>query len=112
MRRLSWLASSGGLIGALLIASGCATKHLETESPGLIDPSSLYADLRDDHIRLLGVDRAPRSPPNQPFYVVPFAAFGLAIDAVFVEPCVRLYVYFSGDDARRAAHEMVDVNSA
>lgn len=108
MHRASWFA----WLGSLLVAGGCASKHLETENPGLIDRSDRIADLRDDHIRLLGVDRAPASPLNQPFYVVPFAAFGLVIDGLIVAPCTRLYVYISGDDARRAAHQMVDPDSA
>lgn len=108
MRRLSRCLLS---LSAALLA-GCATHHPQDRTIGLISPAQRQADLRDDRNRLLGVDRAPRVPLNEPIYLIPASAFGAAIDVVFVEPTDQLYKYFTHDNAATAARDMLDENSA
>jgi hypothetical protein len=100
------------LIGLTLIwAGGCATKPAP-QSLGLIPPGERGADLRDDNIRVLGVDRAPPVPFNQPFYDIPGSAFSAGFDYLIVTPTVRLYEYFTNDTPANAARDMLDQQSA
>jgi hypothetical protein len=108
MRRLTPLA----ICALALAAAGCASHRAVQQTVGLIPAREREADLRDDRIRMLGVDRAPAVPPEEPLYQVPFLAFGAGIDFLFVNPTSRLYAHFSGDTPQRAANDMLDENSA
>jgi len=107
MRRLIFSC----LIGfSILIASGCATKPAPV-TIGLIPSGERSADLRDDRIRLLGEDKAPAVPLDEPVYQIPFTAIGAGFDAVFVAPSVRLYMLATGDTAATAARKILDQQS-
>jgi HEAT repeat protein len=108
MRRLNVMAF---LTLALAAACGCAHRQAPQQTIGLIPPAERIADLRDDRVRLLGVDRAPVVPPQEPLYQVPFIAVGAGFDAVFVEPFWQLYRHFTGDNAERAARYMLDTEN-
>jgi HEAT repeat protein len=79
---------------------------------GPVPPAERAADLRDDRIRLLGVDRAPKVQLDVPFYDIPGNALGAAFDAVFISPSIRLYMIFTGDTPATAARQMLDEQSA
>jgi len=122
MRRLSLIVSnapriasalcvSASVVGCLLTV-GCANKPPPAQTVGLIPSGERSADVRDDRNRLLGVDRAPTVPLDEPFYDIPFTAFGAGIDLAFVQPTYRLYAYFTGDTAATAARQMLDFQSA
>jgi len=107
MRRRIVFAS---LAMALAAASGCAHRSAPQQTVGLIPPAERTADLRDDRVRLLGVDRAPVVPKEEPWYMVPTIVIEAGWDAVFVEPFNTLYKHFTGDNAERAARQMLDVD--
>jgi len=107
MRRLASVATLLMAMGA----AGCASHHPQQQTIGLIPRAERAADLRDDRVRLLGVDRAPTVPPAEPLYKVPFIVIGAGFDFVFVEPITLLYKHFSGDTPQRAADEMFDADS-
>jgi len=95
----------------LILMSGCAVH--QTPAPfGLVPPAERAADLNDDQIRLLGVDRAPPQPLTVPFYLVPVALIGDGFDVLFIEPPVRFWAYITNDTPARAARDMLDATSA
>jgi hypothetical protein len=111
MRLFSRLPATA-LAFATALAGGCAFRHPVQQSVGLIPPAERSADLRDDRIRLMGVDRAPAVPPSEPIYEVPGFVFEAVFDFLFVSPAERLYAHFTGDTAGRAARDMLDTQSA
>jgi hypothetical protein len=100
------------LAAAAMLAAGCAFRHPQQQSIGLIPPSERSADLRDDNIRMLGVDRAPAVPPSEPIYEIPGLALGACFDLLIFSPFDHFYAYFTGDTAGKAARDMLDTTSA
>jgi HEAT repeats len=92
--------------------AGCATHPPPPPPLGLIPPAQRAADLRDNRIRLLGVDRAPNLPLNEPIYELPFTAFGVTMNLILFSPIHRLYMYMTGDTPARAVRDIVDPYSA
>jgi HEAT repeats len=99
------------LLGLALATGGCASHTPQQQAIGLIPPAERAADLHDDRIRLLGVDRAPPPPLTVPIYFIPFAAVGAGFDVVFIEPPIQLYKYFTGDTPATAARDILDDQS-
>ncbi|HUB27173.1 MAG TPA: HEAT repeat domain-containing protein [Tepidisphaeraceae bacterium] len=99
------------LAGAAL-AAGCASHGQQTPEVGLIPPAERAADLRDDHIRLLGEDHAPAVELDEPFWDLPFLAVGAATNYLIVEPCVHFWRNFTGDTPQAATRLMYDNGSA
>ncbi len=112
MRRQAAMASLNLALAATVLTTvtGCAHRQAPQQTVGLIPAAERTADLRDDNVRLLGVDKAPIVPPQEPIYAIPYIAISATFDAIFYEPFHALYRQFTGDNAERAAREMLDTS--
>jgi hypothetical protein len=95
-----WMMSAAALCG-------CGSSISDSSEPGPVDKGLYHDAVIENQQRIAGEDRRV-----EPLYKSPFVALGVGLNAVFVAPVGRFFVYISHDNAAYAAKKMADTTSA
>jgi hypothetical protein len=102
-RRGARLGSFFVLILSIATLSGCGSSIHDSAAPGPVDQSLLKNARLEDEQRLAGEDVRVI-----PIYETPLQAIGSGLEAVFIDPFVKLSDYMSHDTPAAAARKMLD----